>query len=231
MEVDEQGVFISIPTLGPATSKHGKATFNTSRRGLRIPASAGLSVVCLQPTALVLRLPIRGGGGGAEGASASEEERMRQFLSSSIVAIPWSYEGHHLSPAAYIAEHGPRLSAEERERIVREAEEDGIVFANTVVALAEFVSSLPEGAAEIKICFSCPDRQARDLLAVAIRSLACCTANSTKLERRRAGFPWLGTGSGAGEEAEEEAGQGQDSSSAEGDQQQLQDLRKRLKGQ
>ncbi len=247
IEVDEQGIFISIPTFQPAAPAigaagqaqvgGGKASFNTSRRGLRLPASPSMSGACAQPSCLVLRVPItrksveasaespvEGEGGGGEGED--REQVMRRFLSSSILAIPWVYEGHNLRPAAYIAEDGARLSAEERECISREAEEDSIIFANTVCALAEFISSVPEGTAELLLCFACPDRQARDLLALGTRCLACQPGEATRLERALA-LPWrhgadadAGTGVGAG--AGEQEGVAEHSESG-------QDLRRRLK--
>eukprot|EP01039_Chlorochromonas_danica_P006982 gene6982-7724_t len=259
IEVDEQGIFISIPTFQPSApttaakgrtaSVSGKPTFNTSRRGLRLPASATMSVSCSQPSSMILRVPIRksmeseqqstaseavasvdislqqtsssdgklpaevtdasnsgaleskdkSDGVGGSGSVAAEDEKMRQFLSSSILSIPWVYEGHNLSPAAYIAENEARLSPEERERILKEAEEDSIVFANTVCALTEFVSSIPEGTSEIVICFSCTDRANRDLLAVSMRTLACQAPNTTRYDRCKM-LPWF---QGENEDSEE----------------------------
>eukprot|EP01038_Epipyxis_sp_PR26KG_P008432 gene8432-11408_t len=118
-----------------------------------------------------------------------DDEKMRRFLSSSIVAIPWTYVGIH-SPEAYAAENESKLSTEEKEILRKEAEEDAIIFANTVCSLAEFISSLPEGTEELRICFSCPDRLSRDALALGIRSLACQPLGCTMIERMKC-FPWL----------------------------------------
>ena len=47
---------------------------------------------------------------------------MKRFLTSSILAIPWTYEGIHHSPEALTADNFD-LSAEERQLLVQEAEE------------------------------------------------------------------------------------------------------------
>ena len=85
VDVDETGIFISIPTFdnedvtttlqsssssssstfssvnSTTTTKKTKRinNFKTSRRGLRIPASSGLKVSCAQPLSLVLTVPIK----------------------------------------------------------------------------------------------------------------------------------------------------------------------------
>lgn len=213
IEVDEKGIFISIPTA-TVKGKDSKQNFNTSRRGLRIAASAKMHVTCAQPQSLVLTLPIKRNSMEAIEESpseetensdsdqdneastpksptkVSEEDKMKEFLSSSIVAIPWTYEGHNLSPQAYITENESKLSPEERERILREAEEDSINFASTVCALAEFISSLPEGTNELLLCFGCSDRISRDTLAVSMRALPCHAEGTTRHDRRKV-LPWL----------------------------------------
>lgn len=247
VEVDPQGLFISIPTHQPfqkggsTGNMASKATFNTGRRGLRIPSSAGLSVHCVaHSTVLIMSVPLYRKSIAAEsqdddvassivsnsqdeasepstprrsdnkdsqndngkepaaltaqeGKGKGEEDAMKQFLSSSILAIPWTYEGHTWSPEAYIAERGD-LTPDERERILKEAEEDSITFANTVVALAEFISSVPDGAEKLLVCISCPDRLSRDTLCLSIRSVAChhqtTGSNINRLERRLA-LPWI----------------------------------------
>lgn len=249
IEIDEQGIFISIPTFqqsslpsgkGSNSSSSGlknagakdpqpsaKASFNTSRRGLRLPASSDMTVWCAQPTALLLRVPVTRKSGETDESPSSpgsvsapesggEDEKMRQFLNSSILSIPWIYEGHNLSPAAYIAENESQLSPEDRERIVKEAEEDSIIFANTVCALAEFISTLPEGTSELLLCFHCVDRHARDVLALSMRALACQPSNSTRANRYST-LPWFHSDPSAGQDLVAEA--------AETDQ----DLRRRLK--
>lgn len=241
VEIDANGIFISIPTMDstvttlvpagstaqkpagmpgrnrdiyPASSKESKANaaaaaartkFKTARRGLRIPASMGLKVTCAQPLALVLSVPIKRAGDDEEedgGDSSfrnsdtgtgldqeSEEERMRRFLSSSTVSIPWTYEGHNHSPEAYI-KNDPNLSYDDKQEILREAERDAVIFANTVVALAEFISALPEGTSEICFCFACPDRLVRDTMVVSMRALTAKGPHATRYERR-AVFPWV----------------------------------------
>lgn len=223
VEVDENGIFISIPTLNPSETNNttgikgqvnqnknkSKHTFNTSRRGLRIPASTALKITCVQPTSLILSLPIKAAVNseptetstspleGEEPQKATntnaDDEKMRQFLNSSILAIPWTYEGHNLSPAAYISENESRLTPEEREKILKEAEEDSIIFANTVVSLTEFIASVPEGTDELLICFSCQDRLSRDALALSLRALSCTSNGSTRLDRRKI-LPWINEG-------------------------------------
>lgn len=196
IEVDDQGIFISIPT--PAgTVKHKSPSFNTSRRGLRIPSSTGMKVVCAQPSSLVLKLPITRKGAESDGGdkspatnSGADEVKMKDFLNSSIVAIPWTYVGHNLSPAAYIADNESKLSQDEREKLLREAEEDSINFANTIVALAEFISSVPEGTKELLLCFACDNRLNRDGLALSMRGLGCQPSGATKLERKMV-LPWF----------------------------------------
>ena len=231
VEVDEQGIFISIPTADPATttppgtaerrpsglpgmmssakktvnskSDHNTAAyrskFKAPRRGLRIPGTTGLKVTCAQPLSLVLSVPVKreDGSESADGSSRtddldmSEEERMRRFLSSSTVSIPWTYEGHNYSPEAEaFTVNDPNLTYEEKQDILREAERDAVVFANTVVALAEFISALPEGTKEICICFSCPDRLVRDSMVLSVRGLAAMPTTTTRFERK-AVFPWL----------------------------------------
>lgn len=196
IEVDEQGIFISIPTPTGAV-KHRNYSFNTSRRGLRIPSSVGMTVSCSQPALLVLKLPITRKSVEPEDSdklppvpSGNEEDKMKEFLNSSILAIPWTYEGHNLSPAAYIADNESKLSPEERDRLLKEAEEDSINFANTVVALAEFISSVPEGTKELLLCFSCDSRLNRDGLALSMRALACQPTGTTKIDRKKV-LPWL----------------------------------------
>ena len=207
IEVDEKGIFISIPTAS-IKGRDSKHSFNTSRRGLRIPANAKMHVSCAQPQSLVLTVPItRKNIEGTEDKQNTEdssdneekndeavlgndEDKMKAFLSSSIVAIPWTYEGHNLSPHAYITENESKLSPEERERILKEAEEDSINFANTICALAEFISSLPEGTNELLLCFGCGDRITRDTLAISMRALACQTEGTSRHERKRV-LPWL----------------------------------------
>lgn len=240
VEVDENGIFISIPTMDstvttlapvgstaqkpagmpgrnrdiyPASGKESKnnaaanaaaaarTKFKMARRGLRIPASMGLKVNCAQPLALVLSVPLkRESEDGSESPydshntstgldEVSEEERMRRFLSSSTVSIPWTYEGHNHSPEAYI-KSDPNLSYEDKQEILKEAERDSVIFANTVCALAEFISALPEGTSEICFCFACPDRLVRDTMVVSMRALAAKGPNATRYERR-AVFPWV----------------------------------------
>ena len=84
VEVDESGIFISIPTLqnSPSSPGHGAnqstspsnrlpngnlsqsaikkspAVKRATRRGLRIPACSGIKVSCVQPLSLVMTLPI-----------------------------------------------------------------------------------------------------------------------------------------------------------------------------
>ncbi len=196
IEVDDQGIFISIPTPAGAL-KQKNHLFNTSRRGLRIPSSSGIKVMCAQPSSIVLKLPVTRKiveSPTVEDHSVvsnnEEDVRMKEFLNSSILAIPWSYEGHNLSPAAYIADNEAKLSAEDREKLLKEAEDDSINFANTVVALAEFISSVPEGMKELLLCFSCDSRLNRDGLALSMRALACQPHVATRLERKTV-FPWL----------------------------------------
>lgn len=267
VEVDDQGVFISIPTFQPqhsSSNHHAKAqqrsrdgisagtnggavktAFNTSRRGLRLPALATMKVHCVGPNSLVLAVPLmrkaieegpisapatfssdaalstqsspakqavpslREPGStesteanspqsnGATVASTTtaagqeqDDEVMKRFLQSSILAIPWTYEGHNLSPEAYITGIESRLSPEEREKLLKEAEEDAMIFATTVVALAEFIAAVPEGSDELLICFSATDRLTRDTLAVSLRALACRPPQSTRYERMRT-LPWV----------------------------------------
>jgi hypothetical protein len=235
IEVDENGIFISIPTMPTNENKSTRSTLNTGRRGLRIAVSSHMKVVCVQSSSLILSIPVKrknientltsssvegdddgstvekteGGGGekeqttpAAEGereerkkskdGNGHEEEKMRQFLSSSILAIPWIYEGHSLSPAAYIAENESKLTLEEREKVLKEAEEDSIIFANTVVCLAEFISSVPEETTEeILICFSCSEKIIRDILGIMIK-LNCCFSNDmNRYDRLALSFPWL----------------------------------------
>ena len=229
LEVDDTGIFISIPTWTPTSSlptrdtvkKAGnqakkKEALQTSRRGLKIPASTSLRVSCAQPTSLILSVPVTTKNISIEeteesndtsenksvksstvpeeevvgdGSDGEGEDKMKKFLSSSIVAIPWTYVGHNLSPLAYLSEGDAKLSPEEKERIIREAEEDSITFANTVCSLAEFISSLPEGTQELCICFSCPDRLSRDALVLSIRGLSCQARNSTMYDKLKV-LPW-----------------------------------------
>ena len=78
IEVDESGIFISIPTLNTQTSTQGSnplsptrgsqssktvlkksaAVKRATRRGLRIPVCVGIKVSCVQPLSLVMTLPI-----------------------------------------------------------------------------------------------------------------------------------------------------------------------------
>jgi len=128
---------------------------------------------------------------------AEEDERMARFLASSTLSIPWTYEGHHHSPEAYLdAEQVASLSAEEREEMLKEAERDSIIFASTIAHIAEFISSLPEDTNEICICFSCADRLVRDLLVVSMRALATLPLDCTRFERKRKTFPWLSKDTG-----------------------------------
>jgi hypothetical protein len=221
VEVDEHGIFISIPTMDNSASNADKkasagqagkkrdnqsnasaslrSKFKAPRRGLRIPASTGLKATCAQPLSLVLSVPIKREDDQSEsefnsdGTSGlddtSEEARMRRFLSSSTVSIPWTYEGHNHSAEAYVV-NDPNLSFEEKQEVLREAERDAVIFANTVCALAEFISCLPEGTDEICLCFSCPDRLVRDSLVLSIRGLAAMPSSCTRYERK-AVFPWL----------------------------------------
>jgi hypothetical protein len=122
---------------------------------------------------------------------------MERFLSSSIVAIPWAYEGHNHSPEAY-AKELETLNVDERSEALKQAEEDSIIFATTVCLLAEFISSLPEGTNELMLCFSCSDRLVRDTLVLSIRALAAQSVGCTRLERRQV-FPWLSTIGGGGD--------------------------------
>jgi len=249
IEVDENGIFISIPTMPTTKSKNpsnagaettAKSTLNTGRRGLRIPANGSMKLVCVQPSSIVLSIPVKhktldtstvapdsplppspahqftrsrsrstekegvpdvtpkarsNSTASASGASkveqGEEDEKMRQFLTSSILAIPWTYEGHSLSPAAYISENESRLSPEERERLLKAAEEDSIIFANTVVLLAEFISSVPENTEEILICFSCSDKLIRDILALTMRLFTCFPAEVNRYDRISSTYPWL----------------------------------------
>ena len=135
-----------------------------------------------------------GGGGGNAGSGLDEEateeaERMRRFLSSGTVSIPWTYEGHDHSPEAYL-QSDPNLSYDDKQEILREAERDSVIFANTICSLAEFISALPEGTSEICICFSCPDRLVRDTMVLSLRALAAMPPSCTRHERRSV-FPWL----------------------------------------
>jgi hypothetical protein len=139
------------------------------------------------------------GDGGSSGTGSgldeiTEDEKMRRFLSSSTVCIPWTYEGHSHSPEAYL-QSNPHLTYEQKQELLREAERDSVIFANTIVALAEFISALPEGTNEICICFSCPDRMVRDTMALSIRALAAMPPNCTHHERKSV-FPWLAGGAG-----------------------------------
>lgn len=242
VEVDEQGIFISIPTFHAPSrlSNHSahrdgdKTAFNTSRRGLRLPISTHMKVHCAAPSSLVLSVPLMqqqgataaagdtsdplsptGDDDGVSSTSSSptkasrqdgadaidgsresvtkaarDDEAMQQFLSSSILAIPWTYEGHNLSPEAYISGLGNKLSPEDREKLLKEAEEDSMIFAQTVVALAEFIASVPEGSKELLLCFSCADRLTRDTLVLSMRALACKPSNTSRYERRRT-LPWV----------------------------------------
>lgn len=208
--VDEEGVFISIPTHKPVVKDAtGKDSFTgklqTSQRGLRIPSSVDLRVECVQPLSVVLTVPlmqqvveespqqvdneVKTDPNGTEGDSHGEDEKMKKFLNSSILAIPWAYVGWH-SPEAYATvENEAKLSEAQKAQLVQQAEEDALNFANTVCSLAEFISSLPEGTKELRICFSCDDRLERDALAMSIRALCCRPSGSTKLQRQAA-FPW-----------------------------------------
>lgn len=247
VEIDDQGIFISIPTFHSAArlSQHqhrhndgiGRATFNTSRRGMRLPVSTQMKVSCASTSSLVLSVPLMQSQGpqsqetmekaplsptGADDESSSafvsptkaptegnedidvvdvntresannttsEDAAMRDFLSSSILSIPWTYEGHNLSPEAYINGLGNKLSPEEREKLLKEAEEDSMIFAQTVVALTEFIACVPEGSKELLLCFSCADRLTRDSVVLSLRSLACKPLHTSRYERRRV-LPWM----------------------------------------
>jgi hypothetical protein len=261
IEVDNTGIFISIPTL-PAASATTKSTktsndsgsggsrLNTTRRGLRIPASANMKVMSVQSSSIVLSIHIkkknlentippppapgvegspatpskqlnrsRSKSGGNNGTGNGEEEQMRQFLSSSILAIPWAYEGHSLSPAAYIAENESKLSPEERERLLKEAEEDSVIFANTVVVLAEFISTVPEGTEEILICFSGSDKLIRDILAFTMRTFTCFPERMSRYDRLLHGFPWF----------QEDIDEANENNNGEGYEAAESELKKRLK--
>jgi hypothetical protein len=231
IEVDENGIFISIPTMPTIDHNNTKSTrssLNTGRRGLRIAGSSQMKLVCVQSSSLILSIPVKRKTientsssssstededsekpemvngekeptterkeerkKSKEGNGGNEEEKMRQFLSSSILAIPWTYEGHSLSPAAYIAENESKLSLEEREKLLKEAEEDSIIFANTVVMLAEFISSVPENTEEILICFSCSDKSTRDLLGILMKLNCCFPLDMNRYDRLASSFPWL----------------------------------------
>ena len=234
IEVDESGIFISIPTVPTNKGKGGasnetKTSLNTGRRGLRIPANASMKVASVQPSSIVLSIPVKQKNlentvppsdspsspsrarshsqegqtdspskskegheeGSEQPAPAEDDEKMRQFLSSSILAIPWTYEGHSLSPAAYIAENESKLSPEDRERLLREAEEDSIIFANTVVVLAEFISTVPEGTEEMLICFSCSDKLIRDILALTMKVFTTFPSSTNRFDRLLTAFPWM----------------------------------------
>jgi hypothetical protein len=241
IQVDGQGIFISIPSTtgsntGSSSTSSGSApSLNTSRRGLRLPASRNMSAVCVQPCALLLKVPIvqqtqDSDSGTTAGATAEEEEeRMRRFLASSIRAIPWTFEGHSLSPAAYLSTSSTTNTST---NAIELAEADSVSFANTVCSLTEFISSVPDQCSHLFICLSCADRESRDLLACAIKILACeGTGLGTKYERKKL-LPWLGSEE---EEANEsvqtggavDGGNSGDSSSSVGNVEQ--DLRRRLR--
>ena len=228
-------VMLAEATSATALAGRGKGgkqqqQLRTSRRGLRIPASPLLRVSCAQPLSVVLTVPITSAtsppqqesSSAVEGSAANsdateqdgdgkqteaEAEKMRRFLASSTVAIPWTYEGHNHSPEAYAASagsvdgmggrQGAAEAEEERARLLRESERDSLIFASTVSCLAEFISALPEGATEVRICFACSDRLVRDALALSMRALACQPAAATRPERMRV-FPWLGLSDGCG---------------------------------
>jgi hypothetical protein len=260
IEVDNTGIFISIPTLPAASANKstkpsndsgtgGGPRLNTTRRGLRIPASANMKVMSVQSSSIVLSIHIKkknlentippppspGVEGspatpskqmnrsrsksGGNGTGNGEEEQMRQFLSSSILAIPWTYEGHSLSPAAYIAENESKLSPEERERLLKEAEEDSVIFANTVVVMAEFISTVPEGTEEILICFSGSDKLIRDILAFTMRTFTCFPEKMSRYDRLLHGFPWF----------QEDIDEANENNNGEGYEAAESELKKRLK--
>lgn len=182
VDIDEYGIFISIPTFdneaahleptqdskgfkfglkkydskNTATKKPKKYNSNnhkTSRRGLRIPASSGIKVSCVQPLSLVLTVPIKRESSSSASSSSSVgtgsntdentdeacDENMRKFLSSSTVQIPWTYEGHNHSPEAYAEQNQSKLSPEEKEEMIKEMERDSIIFARFAILLTLFL--------------------------------------------------------------------------------------------
>jgi len=58
---------------------------------------------------------------------------MQRFLSSSILAIPWTYEGCHHSPEAYAGDNFD-LTAEERQQLIKEAEEGSMHSTTTTTS-------------------------------------------------------------------------------------------------
>ena len=130
-------------TNNKKSKKYSSNNHKTSRRGLRIPASSGIKVSCAQPLSLVLTVPIKresttssagtSGSNTDENDEAAYDEKMRKFLSSSTVQIPWTYEGHNHSPEAYAEQNESQLSAEEKEEMIKEMERDSIIFARYVI--------------------------------------------------------------------------------------------------
>eukprot|EP01031_Cornospumella_fuschlensis_P035856 gene35856-43489_t len=171
VQVGREGVFISLPSQSPH--------FNTCSRGLRLPLTADCKVYCASPGAVLLYVPVRQKPAEAEGPDASTSSavaedggRLRAFLASAPISIPWSYEGHTLSPAAYLSPaHLTGLSAAEREGLERAAEAENVCFAQQIASLTDFVSALPDFAEGIFVSFVLAERVTRDLLALVLRGV------------------------------------------------------------
>ena len=85
------------------------------------------------------------------------------------------------------------MSSMERSALLKEAEEDAIIFATTVGALVEFISGIDESTNELSMCLSFADRTVRDMMVLSIRSMVCLPPSLTHPERMKIAFPWLAT--------------------------------------
>lgn len=195
VSIDAQGLFISFP---PPPS-HSSSVSRTTSPGIRIPSSDKYRVYCCSYNSVVLAVPIRknivhsvksNGNNDSKNKneSISDEDGSRsngkEFVSSKVLAIPWSYESGNES---YFSDSN--LEEVVSDNHSSDSEAKTLHFASIMCSLTEFVASIPEKIDEIKICFRCDNRLQRDGFCLILRSLVSNISSGVSKEKWR-NLPW-----------------------------------------
>ena len=202
---------ISLSSYTSTTKKDKKLDVD-SRMILHIPTSDSITVVCTQPTSLIISIPLSHSLIPSEKSmkeknnsisqsdsnlSFSDKESESSNISPNKISGNESISsdlshgqqtaqqiGPAIAPWSYIQSHS--------ERAVDVTEDDEIEasdFALTLASIERFIAALPSTATDVKIAINCMDRLQRDSLALAIRALAG-QASQASLEVRRQAYSW-----------------------------------------
>ena len=195
-----------------STTKKDKKLDNDSRMILHIPTSDNITVICTQPTSLIISIPLSHSllpstkSMSEKNNSISHSDSNLSFSDRESESSNISFNKVHgfgsndsdLSHGQQMAhEVGPAIAPwsyiqSHSERAVDVTEDDEIEasdFALTLASIERFIAALPSTATDVNIAINCMDRFQRDSLVLAIRALAGQSPQAS-FEVRRQAYSW-----------------------------------------